>query len=219
MSSNTLARRALLVIDVQNEYVTGALKIQYPPIENSLRNIGKAMDAANEAEIPVIVVQQTAPSGSPLFATGSNGWQLHPTVVGRRRAHFVSKTLPSAFAGTDLKDWLQENRIDTVVVAGFMTHNCNDATAKHAFDSGFRVEFLQDASGSVAYENRAGTASAEEIHRVFCVVEQSRFAAVMTTEEWILCLAGGIAFERDTVYASHRRAMAASGLSLRSDRL
>ena len=211
MSSITIPRRALLIIDVQYEYVTGALKIEYPPLMDSLRNIGKAMDAANEANIPVIVVQQTAPPDSPLFATGSSGWQLHPTVVGRRRAHFVSKMLPSAFAGTDLKDWLLENHIDTVVIAGYMTHNCNDATTKHAFDSGFRVEFLQDASGSVAYENRAGKASAEEIHRVFCVVEQSRFAAVMTTEEWILCLAGANAPERDTIYLSRRRAQRLSG--------
>jgi nicotinamidase-related amidase len=206
MSPLTITRRALLVIDVQNEYVTGALKIEYPPLEDSLRHIGMAMNAANEANVPVIVVQQTAPRDSPIFATGSSGWQLHPVVVARRRSHFISKTLPSAFVGTDLKEWLQENHIDTVTIAGYMTHNCNDATTKHAVDAGFRVEFLMDAAGSVSYENRAGRAGAEEIHRVFCVVEQSRFAAVMTTEEWIASLTGAPAPERDTVHASHRRA-------------
>jgi nicotinamidase-related amidase len=200
------SRRALLVIDVQQEYVTGALKIEYPPLEDSLRHIGLAMDAANGANVPVIVVQQTAPRDSPVFASGSNGWQLHPVVVSRGRSHFISKTLPSAFIDTDLKEWLQENHIDTLTIAGYMTHNCNDATTKHAVDAGFRVEFLMDAAGSLSYENRAGSASAEEIHRVFCVVEQSRFAAVMTTEEWIGSLKGAPAPERDTVYASHRRA-------------
>src|SRR3546814_4933159 len=34
-------QRALVVIDVQNEYVTGNLRIEYPPVEDSLRNIGK----------------------------------------------------------------------------------------------------------------------------------------------------------------------------------
>lgn len=42
-------RRALIVIDVQNEYVTGALRIEYPPVEESLGNIGMAMDAAHAA--------------------------------------------------------------------------------------------------------------------------------------------------------------------------
>lgn len=70
-------RRALIVIDVQNEYVTGNLPIEFPDILLSLSNIGRAMDAARDAGIPIIVVQQLAPAGSPVFAPGSNGWELH----------------------------------------------------------------------------------------------------------------------------------------------
>ena len=78
----------------------------------------------------------------------------------------------------------------------------------YAFDVGLQVEFLMDASGSVPYANRAGAATAEEIHRVFAVVEQSRYAAVMSTEEWIAHLAAGTTPERDTIHASHQRALA-----------
>ena len=201
-------RRALVVIDVQNEYESGGLRIQYPPVADSLRNIGRAMDAAHVAGIPVIVAQQSSPADAPLFATGSRGWELHPLVAGRPRQHYLRKTLPSAFAGTDLGDWLREHGVDTLAVVGYMTHNCNDTTIKHAFDAGLQVEFLMDASGSVPYANRAGSATAEEIHRVFAVVEQSRYAAVMTTDEWIAHLANGTAPERDTIHASHQRALA-----------
>ena len=199
--------RALVVIDVQNEYESGGLRIQYPPVADSLRNIGRAMDAAHAAGIPVIVVQQMAPADAPLFAEGTHGWQLHEVVAGRPRQHFVQKKLPSAFAGTDLAAWLAEQGIDTLAVVGYMTHNCNDTTIKHAFDAGLQVEFLRDASGSVPYANRAGAATAEEIHRVFAVVEQSRYAAVMTTDEWIAHLARGTTPERDTIHASHQRAL------------
>ncbi len=202
-------RRALLVIDVQNEYVTGNLRIAYPPVEGSLARIGEAMDAAAAAGVPVVAVQQMAPASSPLFAEGSHGWQLHPTVAGRPRDHLLRKKLPSAFAGTDLGEWLRQQRIDTLAVAGYMTHNCNDTTIKHAFDAGLQVEFLIDASGSVPYANRAGSASAEEIHRVFAVVEQSRYAAVLTTAEWIACIRDGRLPERDTIHGSHQRALAA----------
>ncbi|MEW9571740.1 cysteine hydrolase family protein [Rhodanobacter sp. Si-c] len=201
-------RRALVVIDVQNEYESGGLRIQYPPVADSLRNIGRAMDAAHAAGIPVIVAQQSSPADAPLFATGSHGWELHPAVAGRPREHYLRKTLPSAFAGTDLGDWLETQAIDTLVVVGYMTHNCNDTTIKHAFDAGLAVEFLMDASGSVPYANRAGRASAEEIHRVFAVVEQSRYAAVMTTAEWVAHLASGTMPERDSIHASHQRALA-----------
>jgi hypothetical protein len=75
--------------------------------------------------------------------------------------------------------------------------------------SGLAVEFLSDATGAVPYENRAGRASAEEIHRVFSVVMQSRFAAVLTTAEWIAALETGEAPVRDSIYASNQ--MARSG--------
>jgi nicotinamidase-related amidase len=210
MTEASPPRRALVVIDVQNEYDSGGLRIQYPPRAESLDNIGRAMDAARQAGMPVIVVQQMAPETAPLFAVGSHGWALHEVVAGRPRDHYVPKTLPSAFAGTDLEDWLEAHAIDTLAVVGYMTHNCNDTTIKHAFDRGLQVEFLHDASGSVPYANRAGTATAEEIHRVFAVVEQSRYAAVMRTDEWIDHLARGTVPERDSIHASHRRALGAA---------
>jgi nicotinamidase-related amidase len=208
MNTTTHPRRALVVIDVQNEYDSGNLRIEYPPVADSLRRIGRAMDAAHTAGIPVIVVQQTAPAESPLFAAGSRGWELHEVVASRPHDHYVAKQLPSAFAGTDLGEWLQQHDIDTLAVVGYMTHNYDDTTIKHAFDAGLQVEFLIDAAGSVAYANRAGSASAEEIHRVFAVVEQSRYAAVLGTDEWIAHLANGSLPERDSIHASHKRALA-----------
>jgi nicotinamidase-related amidase len=206
--NNPLPRRALVVIDVQNEYDSGNLRIEYPPVADSLRHIGEAMDAARAAGIPVIVVQQMAPADAPLFAVGSHGWELHEVVASRPRDHYVSKTLPSAFAGTDLAGWLRRHDVDTLAVVGYITHNCDDTTVKHAFDAGLQVEFLLDAAGSVPYANRAGSATAEEIHRVFAVVQQSRFAAVLTTAEWIDCVTSGKVPERDTIPASHQRALA-----------
>lgn len=203
---NTTARRALIVIDVQNEYVTGNLLIEYPDILASLANIGKAMDAAWEADIPVIVVQQLAPAQSPIFAENTHGWELHEVVSTRQWQHKINKKLPSAFAGTDLAEWLAANHIDTLAVCGYMTHNCVDSTIKHAFHSGLEVEYLQDASGSLSYENKAGYSCAEEIHRSFSIVMQARFAAVMSTHEWMdLIHTGGLA-ERDNIYQSSQRA-------------
>jgi len=198
-----LPRRALIVIDVQNEYVTGGLLIEHPPVSQSLANIGRAMDAARAADVPVVVVQNFAPTGSPLFARGSVGAALHPVVAERPREHYLEKSLPSAFAGTNLADWLAANQIDTISLTGYMTHNCVDSTAKHALHAGLKVEFLHDASGSVPYANRAGFASAEEIHRAFSVVLQSRFAAVVSTEEWVGLLKTGTQPERSNIYQSH----------------
>ncbi|MEX3962493.1 cysteine hydrolase family protein [Paraburkholderia sp. EG286B] len=206
MSANP--RRALVVIDVQNEYVSGDLPIEYPPIETSLANIGRAIDAARAAGVPVVVVQNVAPADSPLFARGSVGAELHPVVASRERDHYVEKALPSAFAGTDLKAWLAGRGIDTLTVVGYMTHNCDASTVFEATHAGLAVEFLADATGAVPYANEAGTASAEEIHRAFSVVMHTRFAAVVSTDAWLAAVEKGMPLARDNIYASNQRARA-----------
>jgi hypothetical protein len=61
-------------------------------------------------------------------------------------------------------------------------------------------------TGSVPYANRAGRATAEEIHRVVSVVMQARFANVMTTDEWVNALNTGVTPERDSIFSSNQRA-------------
>jgi nicotinamidase-related amidase len=153
----------------------------------------------------VIVVQQFAPQQSPIFAEGSYGWALHDSIQFRPWQHKINKKLPSAFAGTDLADWLAENKIDTLCVTGYMTQNCVDSTVKHAFHNGLQVEYLQDASGTLSYANQSGFASAEEIHRTFSIAMQARFAAVMDTQEWLQLIQGNGTAERDNIYQSSQR--------------
>lgn len=203
-------RRALIVIDVQNEYFTGNMKIEYPPVELSLPNITRAMDAARAAEIPVVVVQHDAPEQSPIFAKGSPAWQVHDEVAKRGASHHINKTYASVFTGTDLAQWVADNGIDTLTIIGYMTHNCDASTIYEASHKGLSVEFLSDASGSPSYENAAGKASAEEIHRVFSTVFHSGFAAVASTDQWLAAVAEGKALERDNIYMSVQRTLKAS---------
>ena len=201
-------KRALIVIDVQNEYVTGNLRIEYPPIEQSMANIGRAMDAATAAGIPVIVIQHLAPERAPIFASGSHNAELHPLVADRPRDHFIQKQLASSFAGTDLAAYLKQHQIDTLSVIGYMTHNCDDSTVRQAHHEGWNVELLHDAAGSPPYSNAMGSATAEEIHRVFTVVMHTGFAAVLSTDEWLNALQTGEVPQSDNIYLSNQRAIA-----------
>ena len=197
-----MSNRALVIVDVQNEYVSGKLPIAYPELRESLKNIGVAMDVATAAGVPIVVVQQVAPETSPIFARGSSGFALHEVVASRSYDHLVEKTLPSAFVGTDLADWLRNRAIETVAIAGYMTQNCDESTARDALHRGLAVEFLSDATGTVALANQAGSISAEELHRAVLVVLQSRFAAVATTQEWVDAVRNGVEMERSNIFAS-----------------
>ncbi|MGC9966477.1 MAG: cysteine hydrolase family protein [Syntrophobacteraceae bacterium] len=177
-------KRALLVIDVQNEYFTGKLPVTHP--NGSLEKITRAMDAATEDGIPVIAIQHvvTAPD-RPLFQRGSPEWELHPEVAGRPHDLLIEKSLPGSFTGTILETWLREKEIDTVVIGGYMTQMCCDTTARQAFHLGFGVEFLSDATGTLALANEAGSVTAEELHRAILVTQGMLFSKVMSTVEWL----------------------------------
>lgn len=198
-------KRALIVVDVQNEYVSGNLRIEYPDVQQSLVNIGRAMDAARAAGIPVVVVQHLAPETSPLFARGSLQAELHPLVADKHRDLLIEKSMASALTGTGLGAWLREHEIDTLSVVGYMTHNCDDSTVRQARHEGWNVELLHDAAGSVPYANALGAATAEEIHRVFTVVMHTGFAAVVSTAEWLAALEHGTSLQADNIYLSNQR--------------
>jgi nicotinamidase-related amidase len=181
-----MPKRALLVIDVQNEYFDGSLPITDPPRETSLANIERAMDAAKAAEVPVVVVRHHEEgSDAESFREGSREWELRPEVAERTHDTLVDKTMPGSFTGTALDDFLRSAGVDTVAIAGYMTHMCVDTTAREAAHRGYAVEILRDATGTLAVENGAGSATGEELHRATLVAQGHGFAEVVSTDEWV----------------------------------
>lgn len=178
-----MTQRALLVIDVQNEYFTGGLPISYP--NHHLDNILRVMDRSLAAKVPTVVIQHTFLTDDlPLFQRGTAAWDLHPEVAGRPRDHYIEKNLPGSFTNTDLESWLHDNDIDTLAIAGYMTHMCCDTTARQAVHRGFKVEFLSDATGTLALDNPAGKVSAEELQRSILCAQQMLLSEVVHSDDW-----------------------------------
>jgi nicotinamidase-related amidase len=191
----TASRRALILIDVQNDYfdAEGPLAIQYPSREGSLANILSAVATAGQAGMPVAVVQHEYPEGAPVFAVGSEGWRVHPVVedVLGSDVKRVTKSYASVFAGTGLIEWIREQEVDTITLVGYMTNNCVVGTAADSEPLGLAVEVLSDATGAVHLANEAGSVSAQQVHETLMVLLQSNFAAVATTPDWAAAAAGG----------------------------
>lgn len=176
-------KKALLVIDVQNEYFTGKMPVTYPA--GSFEKILEAVDAANHNNIPVILIRHGAAQQAAAFATGSKGWEIHEELLKKEYVCIVDKQLPGSFTGTGLADVLGGMGIDTVAICGYMTQMCCDTTARQAFHLGFAVEFLADATGTLAVANTAGKITAEELHKAILITQAMRFSQVMSTAEWL----------------------------------
>lgn len=168
----------------------------------SLPNIGRAISLAISHGIPIVVVKQVAPKSSPIFAERSHGVELLSFIQESEPDLVMVKTQPSAFFGTNLKEWLLSNDLKTLVVAGFMSQNCIESTIRHAAHEGFAVEYLHDASGTVSFKNKMGYLSAKEMHEATSIVLQSRFAAVLTTDEWLDLVVNDVATARESIVES-----------------
>jgi nicotinamidase-related amidase len=60
----------------------------------------------------------------------------------------------SGFTNTELRDILERRGIKHVAVAGFLTNVCVEATARSAYDLGYRVQVIRDATATTSQSNQ-----------------------------------------------------------------
>src|ERR1700687_5560518 len=91
----------------------------------------------------VIFVQHAGPVGDD-FEPLTPGWHLLATIKTEPGDRIVSKTLNDAFFKTSLQSDLAELRADRLLVAGWATDLCVDATIRSAAALGFKVVAVAD---------------------------------------------------------------------------
>jgi len=138
------ADAVLLIIDAQEEYRSGPLNLE--AFGDALAEIARLRAWAHAHGVPVIHVRQISARDSTVFAEGSHGAQIVPELAPLETEEVVDKTLPNAFADTRLEALLAGMGRRQLIVTGFMTHMCLDATTRAAFDRRFTV-FI-DAAGT-----------------------------------------------------------------------
>jgi nicotinamidase-related amidase len=166
---------ALLIVDVQNEAVALG-----PYRSNEvLENIARLIEACRRAGVEVVHVQHDDGPGSALEA-GSSGWEIHSTVRPAPGEKVVHKRHNSAFRDTDLRSYLRERGIRTLILVGIQTEYCVDTTCRVAFEHGFEV--VMPEMTNTTYDN--GELTAAQVHayhnrRIF----EGRFATMPSMPE------------------------------------
>jgi nicotinamidase-related amidase len=159
--------RALVVIDVQQEYFAPLGRIVLPDAPAALRRIARALDWARGERVPIVhIVHESRKANATTFAPGSPALEIHPEARPKAGEPVMRKHLPGAFTGTALEGFLRERGVDRVVIAGFMTQMCVDTTARQAAHLGFGVSVLADATAAMAVKGPdGGVIPADQVHR------------------------------------------------------
>lgn len=131
---------ALLVIDVQNGVVEGAVDRDLV-----IANIDALVERARAAEVPVIWVQHTDAE----LPVGSQAWRYVAELARGEDEPLVQKEYGDAFEATELEQLLADLAVGHLVISGAQTDQCIRATLHGAFVRGYDATLVQDGHTTV----------------------------------------------------------------------
>lgn len=139
--------KALIVIDVQNDYFPGG-KLPLWHADETLEHITSVISHAGKQGIPVILVQHVStrpPGPGSFFDRDTAGVDIHPDILkAAPDAPVVIKHHADAFRGTNLSSLLDSLNVEEILVCGMQTQNCVGLTAISKNAEKYRKAILSD---------------------------------------------------------------------------
>ncbi|MDQ3912607.1 MAG: cysteine hydrolase [Actinomycetota bacterium] len=150
------AKSALIVVDMQNDFVKEGGSLVVPDAEATIPAIRNLLDLARQSGIKVVFTQDTHTEGDPEWEVwpehvreGSWGWQIVDELAPREDELVIRKFRYDAFYGTHLDHFLRVWGVDTLVLCGTVANICVHYTAASAALRWFRVIIPRDATSAL----------------------------------------------------------------------
>lgn len=163
-------KRALLVIDIQT------LLVEAKPfvIAECLKVWQEAIAVCREKGIEVIYVRHNDEE----LIMGSRGWAIDKAVAPQAGEKIFDKHYNSAFKETGLQAYLDSQEIEHVIMMGMATNYCVDTTVKVAFELGYHVSVIENATTTFDEEDL----TADQLVKHYKSIWNGRFAQVADLE-------------------------------------
>jgi nicotinamidase-related amidase len=179
-SPKPLRESALILIDCQNTYRQGVLKLE--GVEEALAEAQRLLQRARALGVPVIHIAHDAGPGSPYDVRAEIG-QIADVVAPQGQEPVIIKNYPSSFEKTDLDTRLKGLGVKNLVLAGFMTHMCVNSTARAAFNHGYGTTVVASATATRALPGPAGRLLPAQVVQEAALAFLGDLAAVVVGQE------------------------------------
>ncbi len=175
--------KALLIIDIQNDYFPGGASPLVGP-EAAAQAAATVLQRFRDTHQPVIHVQHVWDEPDATFMRpGTTGVEINAAVTPSEGETVVVKAHPNAFRETTLGAELEKGGIDELVVMGMMTSVCVDATVRAAVDSGLSVTVVADACAAPDLTFGGRTVPGVDVQTAFLAALADHYADVVTSAE------------------------------------
>ena len=159
---------ALIVVDMQNDFINGSLAV--PNADTIIPVVNEYIKLFEKNNLMVVFTRDWHPENHCSFKENGGIWpkhcvqnttgaEFHKDLYIPKNSYIISKAfLPdleaySAFEKTELDDLLKKNNINTVFVCGLATDYCVKQTVLSALKLGYKVYLLVDAIKGVDLNN------------------------------------------------------------------
>lgn len=173
IAAERLKRPALLIVDMQNDFVRPGAPLEVPDARDTLDAHRRLIECFRKLMRPVVYTKFLSTPYRSLLWTWSKEcepptrccWKGHkrryqdfteelecteivPELAPQPKDLVVEKYGYGAFHGTPLADMLHGHGVESLVVTGTVTQICVEETARQAFHHGFRTTLVEDAVSS-----------------------------------------------------------------------
>ena len=150
------AKTALIVVDMQNDFVKEGGTLVVPDAEATVPTIRGLLDSARESGIKVVFTQDTHNEGDPEWEIwpehvreGSWGWEIVEELKPLEDEVVIRKVRYDAFYGTHLDHFLRIWDVDTLIICGTVANICVHYTAASAALRWYGVIIPKDATSAL----------------------------------------------------------------------
>ncbi len=149
-------RTALVVIDMQNDFVKEGGSLLVPDAEGTIPRIQRLLELARGSGMQVVYSQDTHDEGDPEWEIwpeharrGSWGWRIVDEIAPRDEELVIQKVRYDAFYGTHLDHFLRLWGVDTLLICGTVANICVHYTAASAALRWYDVVIPRDATSAL----------------------------------------------------------------------
>ena len=183
MNISRLDKPALILIDIQK----GFNDIEYWGGErnnfDAEKNASELLSLWRENNFPIFHIKHCSSNLNSILNENNIGNEFKDIVMPIDGEKIIKKNVNSAFIGTDLKEQLDNNKINKLVIVGLTTDHCVSTTTRMAGNFGYETYLISDATATFNKKGIDGkNFSANLIHETALASLNVEFASVVTTK-------------------------------------
>ena len=175
---------ALLLVDVQKAF----LEPNYPGLKrNNLgaeKTCGLILNKWRELKLPVFHVRHSSVNPDSKLHISKPGFSFNDYVSPIKGEPVLTKSVNSAFIGTNLEILLNDQNLETLIIVGMTTNHCISTTVRMSGNLGYDTYLISDSTAAYNTMGLDGEMiDCETIHSISLANLNEEFTTIISSEE------------------------------------